>query len=64
MASAGEEVILVHGRWMPVPALLPLQRRLATRGYRARRFAYPSLRRNLASHLSALDREVRASGWP
>lgn len=62
MASAGEEVILVHGLWMPALALLPLERRLAARGYRARRFAYPSLRRNLASHLSALNHEVRAAG--
>jgi pimeloyl-ACP methyl ester carboxylesterase len=62
MASVGEEVIVVHGLWMPAMALLPLQRRLAARGYRARRFAYPSLRRNLASHVGALGREVSAAG--
>lgn len=59
MAGAGEEVILVHGLWMPALALLPLQGRLAARGYRVRRFAYPSLRRNLDSHVAALGRELR-----
>ena len=60
MANAGEEVVLVHGLWMPALALLPLQRRLSARGYRVRRFGYPSLRGNLASHLAALAREVKA----
>jgi pimeloyl-ACP methyl ester carboxylesterase len=56
-----EEVILVHGLWMPALALLPLQRRLAARGYRVRRFAYPSWRGNLAAHLAALGRHVADS---
>jgi len=62
MASAGEEVILVHGLMMPALALLPLQRRLAARGFPTRRFAYPSLRRNLARHVAALGREVSDAG--
>lgn len=61
-SPVGAKVILVHGLWMPALVLLPLQRRLAARGYHVRRFAYPSLRRNLASHLVALGREVSAAG--
>lgn len=62
MASAAEEVILVHGLWMPSLALLPLQRRLAARGFRVRRFAYSSWRGSLAAHVASLAREVQGAG--
>ena len=58
---AGEEVVLVHGLWVPALALLPLQRRLVARGYRVSRFAYRSWRGGLAAHLAALQAHLAGS---
>lgn len=53
-------MVLVHGLWMPGFDMIPLQRRLNARGFRALRFRYPSLRRaprvNAAELAAFVDR--------
>ncbi len=57
-----EAVILIHGLWMRGIVLLPQQRWLTKRGYAARRFSYPSMRRGLNENAEALSRFVASTG--
>lgn len=60
MDQRSDVVILIHGLWMPVFVLLPLQRRLRPRGLVVHRFAYPSWRAGFEENLRALARRVQA----
>jgi len=57
-----DSVVLIHGLWMHGIALMPQQRRLAGRGFAARRFSYPSMSRGLQQNAEALSRFVSATG--
>lgn len=54
-------VILVHGLWTPSVVCSLHARWLAQRGYRTRRFGYPSVRGTLAENAEALQRFVTAT---
>lgn len=54
----GETVILVHGLWTPAAVFSLHSRWLQRRGYRTRRFGYPSVRATLSQNAQALQRFI------
>jgi pimeloyl-ACP methyl ester carboxylesterase len=54
-----EDVILVHGLWMPGIVMTPLAARLVRAGYRCHLFHYPSHRRPLQANAERLARFAR-----
>lgn len=61
LAPARHTVILVHGLWTPAAVLVVQEWWLQRRGYRTRRFAYPSVRTTLSQNVAALARVVHAT---
>lgn len=55
-------VILVHGLWMPAAVFLLHSHWLQRRGYRVRRFGYPSMRGTLSQNAQRLRRFIAATG--
>lgn len=54
----GETVILVHGLWTPAAVFSLHSHWLQRRGYRTRRFGYPSVRSTLSQNAHALQRFI------
>lgn len=55
-------VILVHGLWMPATVFILHSHWLQRRGYRVRRFGYPSMRATLSQNAQRLQRFIAATG--
>ena len=55
-------VILVHGLWTPAAVFALHSHWLQRRGYRTRRFGYPSVRATLAQNAQALKAFIEATG--
>ena len=55
-------VILVHGLWMPATVFLLHSHWLQRRGYRVRRFGYPSMRATLSQNAQRLRHFIAATG--
>lgn len=53
-ASAGRDVVLVHGLWYGPVSLALMARRLEAKGFRTHSFSYPTLSQGLASNARAL----------
>jgi len=58
--AMGEALILLHGLWMPGPALGILRRRLQQDGFHVVPFAYPSVSASLHENVTRLDALARS----
>ncbi len=57
---ARTSVTLVHGLWMNELAMVPLQSRIRTCGFKVNRFGYPSMRAGLEENAARLSRFIAA----
>jgi len=59
-ASDAPAVVLLHGLYLSVPYLVPLQRRIERCGFKVRRFSYPSVRGSVRENAARAAAQVCA----